>query len=70
MATGLALIAASLVLRRDRYVDPMVDGVRKLSFYREQDRAMAVAQYKGVLTLSVVFGALIVALGALALIQG
>ena len=69
MASGLTLIAATLLLRRDRYVDP-VDGVRKLSFYRDQDRAAAVSQYKAVLTLGAVFGALIVALGVLGLLQG
>lgn len=70
MASGLALIAAALLLRRDRFVDPMVDGVRKLSFYRDQDRASAVSQYKAVLTLGAVFGVLIVALGVLGLVQG
>jgi len=69
IAAGLVVILLSVLGRRDGFVDPMVDSVQRMSWYRDLHRSAAVLQLKAVLTMSAAFGALIVVLGIAGLFQ-
>ncbi|MEU4396520.1 hypothetical protein [Kribbella sp. NPDC023855] len=66
---GLVLIVLSVAGRNSRLISPVVNALMKSRLYADITHATAVTQMKAVLTIFTIFGAAVVILGAVALMQ-